>query len=506
MSKTYERYLESNIDLSLIGLTQEADDIDYFCTPKGAKIIGRAGSDGIHFCFIPGFGEMVFVVNPMSTPGSYVHPLARNFQDFLRLLLACGNTAALAQAWCWDEEQFNEFLLENPPTDEQAATLAAIRENLSLDPMEQPFSYIRALQNRFDYRLIPYREGYYDMVSVEPPIPEWKVYFDGNFWMHHRRERAGKEIPINKQFVWEDEVWMIPAMYVCAKGLVIDFCLQVPPERIRAFMDKWNLSIDDDRTGLTEEQRMLADAENPLIVSINPKVILNGAELATSHGCGLCWNPCFPEGNGLEAYSVVQHYGLDPEQGYAIWRSAFPWKTKRKPGLKTLSVILTREPVPIPGPHFRVSSPGDRIELVHPSTGEKHTLTVQEYKRQELPAEHFHDLNQELPRHYIMMSYTISPDIPGRSFMITDCGQSDQPRPKQTDPRAPQAKGDVCCVGIIGGRDGPTAVVLEGGNQGKLRVAFSALHFEPVKQVEWRTVFYEKKHKDITIELLCDQD
>jgi len=236
MSKTYERYLESNIDLSLIGLTQEADDIDYFCTPKGAKIIGRAGSDGIHFCFIPGFGEMVFVVNPMSTPGSYVHPLARNFQDFLRLLLACGNTAALAQAWCWDEEQFNEFLLENPPTDEQAATLAAIRENLSLDPMEQPFSYIRALQNRFDYRLIPYREGYYDMVSVEPPIPEWKVYFDGNFWMHHRRERAGKEIPINKQFVWEDEVWMIPAMYVCAKGLVIDFCLRF---RRSAFVPLW---------------------------------------------------------------------------------------------------------------------------------------------------------------------------------------------------------------------------------------------------------------------------
>jgi len=384
MATTYEKYLKLHIDGFRIGLEQSENENRYFCTPEGANIIGWAGVDGIHFCFVNGFGEMVFAVSPMNTPGSYVQPLARDFEDFLRLLLASSHTAALEQAWCWEQEQFDEFLQENISAEEQSATLNTIRESLSLTPIEQPFSYIRALQDGFDYRLIPYTEDYYDMVPVEPPIPEWKVYFDGSFWGHHGRERAGKEIPLNKQFRWENEIWTILAIYPCGKGLVVDFCLRVPPEHICAFLERWNLSVNGDGAKLTAEQRMRIDADNPLTVNINPKVVLNGTELSASHGCGVCWNPCFSDGNGLEAWSVMRHYELDPEQGYVIWRSAFPWQTKRKPQIKTLSVILMQEPVAIPGPLFGVSMPDEQIEFIHPSTGNKHTLTVQEYERQEL--------------------------------------------------------------------------------------------------------------------------
>ena len=502
MEKIYEKYLKLNINGVHIGLEQGEDENRYFCTPEGASIIGWAGVDGIHFCFVRGFGEVVFAVSPMNVSGSYVHPLARDFESFLRLLLACGHTAALEQVWNWDQEQFDEFLRENAPVDEQSTTLHIIREKLSLTPMEQPFSYIRALQDGFDYRLIPYTEDYYDMVPVEPPLPKWKVYFDANFWGHSGRERAGKEIPLNKQFVWEDEVWTIPAIYTCSKGLVVDFCLQIPSERIRAFIDKWELSADNDGTGLTDEQRMQIDAENPLAVNINPKVVLNGAELINSHGCGLCWNSCFPDGNGLEAWSVMRHYGLDPDQGYVVWRSAFPWKTKRKPQFKTLSVVLTQEPVAIPGQHFKLSSPGNQIEFSHPSTGLKHSLTVEEYEQQELSAEHFSAPDLEFPKHYTMMSYTLSPDLSDQSFTIADCARGDRPRQKCADPRAPQATGDVCCIGVIGGADGPTALVFGGGNQGKLRAACSALHFGPTEDVEWRMVFYEKTRPDITVELI----
>lgn len=505
MATTYERYLKLNIDASLIGLERIENGVNYFCTPKGAKVIGWAGVDGIHYCFVRGFGEMVFAVSPMNLPGNYVHPVARDFVDFLRLLLICGDAAALEQVCNWEQEQFDGFLRENAPTDEQAAALDIIREELSLMPMEQPFDYIRSLQDGFDYRCIPYTEDYYGFVPAEPKIPEWKVYFDGNFWGHSSRDKAGKEISLNAQFPWEDEVWTIPAIYPCSKGLIVDFCLQIPTERICSFMDQWNLSFDSDGDGLTDEQRMRMDAENPLTVHINPKVVLNGTELSGSHGCGLCWNPCLPESNGLEAWSVMRHYGFDPEQGYVVWRSAFPWKTKRKPLIKTLSVILMQEPAAIPGPHFRVSLPGGQIEFSHPSTGKKHTLTVQKCERQELSSQHFNDLNLEeleFPRNFIMMSYTLSPDLPDQALIIADCAPSDRPRQKHADPRAPQATGDICCIGIIGGADGSTAIVLGGGNQGKLRVACSALHFEPVEDVEWRMVFHEKTREDVTVELM----
>ena len=104
------------MDRSLIGLEPGGDENNYFCAPRGANIIGWAGVDGIHFCFIRGFGETVFAVSPMNTPGNTVHPLARDFKDFLRLLLACGDTAAPEQAsgW-WDQAQFDAFLWENAP-------------------------------------------------------------------------------------------------------------------------------------------------------------------------------------------------------------------------------------------------------------------------------------------------------------------------------------------------------------------------------------------------------
>lgn len=502
MTTIYRKYLNLNINGFHIGLEQSASENNYFCTPKGARIIGWAGVDGIHFCFVRGFGEMVFAVSPMNTPGNYVHPLAQDFNDFLQLLLACGHTAALEQVCWWEQAQFGAFLRENAPTAAQSAALDVIREKLLLAPMEQPFAYIKALQAGFDYSRIKYTEDYYDWVPAEPKTPEWKVYFEGNFRGRHGRERAGKEIPLNKQFIWDDEVWNIPAIYTCSKGLVVDFGLQVPPERIRAFMDKWKLSADSDGTGFTDEQRMQIDTENPLDVNINPKIILNGTELSGSHGCGVSWNPCFPEGNSLETESVIQHYGLDPAQGYVIWRSAFPWKTKRKPQIKALSVTLMQEPAAIPGPHFRVSSPGEQIEFAHPSTDKKHTLTVQEYERQELSAEHFGDQNQEFPTHCTMMSYTLAPDLPDSSFTVMDCLPSDQPRHKPTTPNSPEMLSDACCIGVIGSADGPTAIVLGGVNQGKLRAACSALHFEPAEDVEWRMVFYEKKYEDITVALI----
>lgn len=105
---------------------------------------------------------MVFSVSPMNTSPDYVHPVAENFTDFLRLILACGDVAAVEQAWMWNEAQFEAFLNENPTTQEQQQTLSEISEKMNLLPMEQPWTYIKNLQSSFDYSQIKYTEDYYD--------------------------------------------------------------------------------------------------------------------------------------------------------------------------------------------------------------------------------------------------------------------------------------------------------------------------------------------------------
>lgn len=57
MKLTYLEFLKYGIDLAPLGLERSAGDETYFCTPKGAKIIGWAGVDGIHFCLIRGLAK-----------------------------------------------------------------------------------------------------------------------------------------------------------------------------------------------------------------------------------------------------------------------------------------------------------------------------------------------------------------------------------------------------------------------------------------------------------------
>ena len=194
MAAFYQKFLRKHLDLSSLSVMRREDNDPYFCTPKGASIFGWAGVDGIHFCFVRGFGETVFAVSPMNGGKDCVHVIARDFSDFLRLLLATGDSAALEQAWQWDEAQFDAFLAENPPTDEQKAVLLQITTVFSLTPMERPWQYLRKLQAEFDLSKLKFTEDFYDP-EMNPDAPEqkmdWKVYFDGSFWGHHGRERAG---------------------------------------------------------------------------------------------------------------------------------------------------------------------------------------------------------------------------------------------------------------------------------------------------------------------------
>ena len=89
MNLLYEKYKNLKIDGSWIGL-EAGTQTPYFCTPIGAEIIGW--DNGIHYCFIKSFGDMVFCVNPETCCDYNVYPIARNFCDFLGLILATGNT------------------------------------------------------------------------------------------------------------------------------------------------------------------------------------------------------------------------------------------------------------------------------------------------------------------------------------------------------------------------------------------------------------------------------
>ena len=482
---TYRDFAEKGIDLAPLGIIMGSGDETYFCTPKGAEIFGWAGVDGIHYCLIPGFGEMVFAISPMNLLPHCVHPLARTFSDFLRLLLACGNCDALEQAWQWDEAEFQGFLAENPPTQEQQEVLEQLVRQTSLTPMEHPWQYLRELQTGFAYDKIKYTEDYYDLVrNLDAPQPpqKWKVFFDGGFW-GSGRGRPGKEVAIHKEFDWAGHHWVIPAVYFCGKGMVVDFCMRIEPAAIHTFLKKWDISPENEaELHFTRAQRMELDLENPMRAEFNSVLCLNGRELYSTCGYGTSYNPCLGPEHAVkdEAKQVVEHYGLDPNCAWFILRSSYPWATKQKPKLRNLSVTMIQDKVSIPGPHFQITTPGETVNFSY--GGQDYTLTLQEYEAQTMDLSHMPYKVLESPNHYVVMSYTIAPELPDGVLGITDCDEGD--------------RAQVACFGVV-----HSAVACGEEEEVKIHAACSSMYFEPVEQVEWLMVFHEKQIADVTVDL-----
>lgn len=112
--------------------------------------------------------------------------------------------------------------------------------------MERPWQYLRKLQAEFDLSKLKFTEDFYDP-EMNGDAPEqktdWKVYFDGSFWGHHGRERAGREMSVQKWFSWAGRDWFVPSVYVCSKGIVVDFCMRTEASALRGFMGKVGGSI-----------------------------------------------------------------------------------------------------------------------------------------------------------------------------------------------------------------------------------------------------------------------
>ena len=165
----YEKYCQLKIDGRWIGLEKSDLCVDYFCTPINATVIGWENS--IHYCFIKGYRDMVFAVNPEPMADKYVYPLAMDLKDFLRVILACGSTTAPEQIIGWSKEQFESFVVseDNAKHPEQEKVLEEIKSVLKLEPMENVYAYVKAVQEQFDDSKVRFSNEYYDTLGLERP-------------------------------------------------------------------------------------------------------------------------------------------------------------------------------------------------------------------------------------------------------------------------------------------------------------------------------------------------
>ena len=481
MDKTYEKFLRTGIDLTPLGVERGEGEL-YFCTPRGASLIGWEGADGIHYCFVRGYGGTVFAVSPMNTAPDYVHAVAQDFADFLRLLLACGHGAAIEQCWRWSRGQFDAYLAENPPTDAALAVMGEIREKLGLKPMEDAWGYIHALQDGFDYGKIKYEDPECIASPSEPEPEPWCVRFHGG------RDKPGTELRLDRRFTWAGRECCVPAVYSCAKGLVMDVGMSAPVEDVLAFMARWAPQGKARYSDFSKADRMRIEYEHPLSLDFSASVTVNGRVLDSEGASGWGWAPI--EGwENREAQRAVEHYGLDPGRCWQFSRIRFPWK--RRMEIKSLDAVFTPERVDVPGECFTVSRAGAEVQLVSPVDGEQYTLTVCEYSAARTK---FRDDSEwEFPEQYVTLEYTLTPELDRDDFQLTDVSEGDRPRLRRSSAGFGPTASASALIAVISGGDGRHA-------------ASSSLYFEAPQQIEWLPVFREYPCEALELKLMAPAD
>ncbi len=298
----YRDFYRKNIDLEPLGVQRIREKVRYFCTPRGAAVIGIADADSVHYCFIKEFDEMVFAVNPTNQPGEYVHVLARNFKDFLRLLLATGNACALESAWHIERGEFDK-LCKSPD-----AELSDELSTLGVTPLEDPFEYVRSLQNEFDLSELRFPAGC--------PMPEgsdmqngWQVYFGRGFNDNGGRSKPCREMRIDKSFKWDGNDWMVLSAYICVTGVVLDL---LEPSDIGHY---------------------------------SPTVLANGFILTPKSSAEMKLSG---KSDDNAVRSAVEHYRIDPECGRTIHRWSFLWQRRRTPDIRIMNLHIKREKSDVP--------------------------------------------------------------------------------------------------------------------------------------------------------------
>lgn len=322
----------------------------------------------------------------------------------------------------------------------------------------------------------------------------WKVTFEGGFWEKHGA--AGEEVSLNKSFIWGDELWTALSAYICDKGLVIDFGVEISLDKLNTFLDKWNMR----GLGYEKESRINQEKienEQPLNICFWSEIICNGNKLQSDTGCSISW---IPSSFHLDKYSIddetrqfMIHYGLDADKAWSLWRCSYRWIGKKERELQVMELSLKREKKKYIGESLGELHNGDFIDVTHPVSGQKYRINIQEITCEEIDPSVFRQPGMEFPTNYRMLRYTMDPEIDNHHFILQDGCEGDNPRP------------------IV--NYGPTVVVntikrahsAEKISNAEAKTACSAMHFNKEFEVDWIPSFFVKAMDDLYIEMRIDK-
>lgn len=314
--------------------------------------------------------------------------------------------------------------------------------------------------------------------------------------------KSNDAVRMDVSFTWKKEEWLIPAVFPIPGGLVVDVARKLPYYHL-----KNRLTIYEKRRDAgfrSPLERLMLDRYDPFYFHPMGHLLTERDCIDECRSERFIWNPLrmspiIPKEH-YPARKLVEHYGLDLNTGWVIFRLYFKSELLSVHDWE-LTLMLEAPDEPVPGPILKIEEAGQYIVFQNPITKKAETITVTVLENGVIEHPFKKQGPVKYPANYVILHYRFHPEKKAQQYCLMDTQLTDEsiqlePCEDRTQKLLEDARPHDPRFSKVTLQDYMA--------ENKGHAAYSSLTHYPRISTEWQFVAVRKERKNIRVKLKRD--
>lgn len=314
--------------------------------------------------------------------------------------------------------------------------------------------------------------------------------------------KSNDAVRMDVSFTWKKEEWLIPAVFPIPGGLVVDVVRKLPFYHLKNRLTIYEK--DKNAEYHSPLERLLMDRHDPFRFYPTGHLLAENYCIDEWDSKRFIWNPLkispVPSKEDYQAQKLMEHYGLDLNTGWVIFRMCFKSELLSVHD-RELTLMLEAPDEPVPGPILKIEEAGQYIVFQNPITKKAETITVTVLENGVIEHPFKKQGPVKYPANYVILHYRFHPEKKAQQYCLMDTQLTDEPI--QLEPCEDRTQKLLEDARPHDPRF--SKVTLQDYMaENKGHAAYSSLTHYPRISTEWQFVAVRKERKNIRVKLKRD--
>ena len=314
--------------------------------------------------------------------------------------------------------------------------------------------------------------------------------------------KSNDAVRMDVSFTWKKEEWLIPAVFPIPGGLVVDVVRKLPFYHLKNRLTIYEK--DKNAEYHSPLERLLMDRHDPFRFYPTGHLLAENYCIDEWDSKRFIWNPLkispVPSKEDYQAKKLMEHYGLDLNTGWVIFRMCFKSELLSVHD-RELTLMLEAPDEPVPGPILKIEEAGQHIVFQNPLTKKAEMITVTVLENGVIEHPFKKQGPVKYPANYVILHYRFHPEKKEQQYCLMDTQLTDEPI--QLEPCEDRTQKLLEDARPHDPRF--SKVTLQDYMaENKGHAAYSSLTHYPRISTEWQFVAVRKERKNIRVKLKRD--